>query len=125
MILIVDDQKDLGSALERLLRYAGHEAVSVTGGAEALAMLHVRKPSLLVLDINMPDMDGLTVLKTIKEHQELNNVPVAMYSADIQQTTRDQALRLGAVDFLVKGTVGFEKLVARICELAGEPNKLD
>jgi CheY-like chemotaxis protein len=40
MILIVDDQKDIGTGLERLLRYAGHEAVSVTGGAEALAMLH-------------------------------------------------------------------------------------
>lgn len=46
MILIVDDQKDTGTALERLLRYAGHEAVSVTGGSEALAMLHLRKPSL-------------------------------------------------------------------------------
>ena len=54
MILIVDDQKDIGTSLERLLRYAGHEAVSVTGGAEALAMLQIRKPSLLLLDVNMP-----------------------------------------------------------------------
>ncbi len=77
MILIVDDQKDTGSALERLLRYAGHEAVSVTGGAEALAMLHVRKPSLLVLDVNMPEMDGLTVLRTIKDHPELKDVQVS------------------------------------------------
>ncbi len=123
MILIVDDQKDMGTALERLLRYAGHEAVSVTGGTEALAMLHVRKPSLLVLDVNMPDMDGLAVLQAIKEHPELKDVPVAMYSSDIQQTTRGEAMRLGAVDFLVKGTVGFEKLVARICELAGEPQQ--
>lgn len=121
MILIVDDQKDAGTALERLLRYAGHEAVSVTGGAEALAMLHVRKPSLLVLDVNMPDMDGLTVLRTIKEHSELNGVPVAMYSADTQHETMGEAMRLGAVDFLVKGTIGFDKLVARISELAGEP----
>ena len=120
MILIVDDQKDNGTALERLLRYAGHEAVSVTGGAEALAMLHIRKPSLLVLDVNMPYMDGLCVLKTIKEHQELKDVRVAMYTADSQHVTRSQAMQLGAVDFLVKGTVGFDKLVARICELAGD-----
>jgi CheY-like chemotaxis protein len=66
MILIVDDQKDMGTGLERLLRYAGHESVSVTGGAEALAMLHLRKPSLLVLDVNMPEMDGLTVLKRLR-----------------------------------------------------------
>lgn len=121
MILIIDDQKDIGTGLERLLRYAGHDAVSVTGGAEALAMLHVRKPSLVVLDVNMPEMDGLTVLKLIKEHTELNDVPVMMYSADTQHETMTEAKRLGAVDFLAKGTIGFDKLVARICELAGEP----
>jgi PleD family two-component response regulator len=125
MILIVDDQKDIGTGLERLLRYAGHDAVSVTGGAEALAMLHVRKPSLVVLDVNMPEMDGLTVLKSIKEHTELNDVPVMMYSSDTQHETMTEARRLGAVDFLVKGTIGFDKLVARICELAGEPKVVD
>lgn len=125
MLLIVDDQKDVGTALERLLRYAGHEAVSVTGGAEALAMLHVRKPSLLVLDVNMPELDGLTVLRTIKEHDELKDVRVAMYSSDTQHATMLEAKRLGAVDFLVKGTVGFDKLVARVSELSGESQKTD
>ena len=121
MILIVDDQKDTGTALERLLRYAGHEAVSVTGGAEALTMLHLRKPALVVLDVNMPEMDGLTVLRTIKEHAELRYVRVMMYSADMHVETMVGAKRLGAIDFLVKGSVAFDKLVARICELAGEP----
>ena len=121
MILIVDDQKDTGTALERLLRYAGHEAVSVTRGAEALTMLHIRKPALIVLDVNMPEMDGLTVLKTIKEHDELKDLRVAMYSADTHHETMVEAKRLGALDFLVKGTVSFDKLVIRICQLAGEP----
>ncbi len=125
MILIVDDQKDMGAGLERLLRYAGHESVSVTGGAEALAMLHLRKPSLLVLDVNMPEMDGLTVLKTIKEHAELKDVRIVMYSTDTHEETIAEAKRLGALDFLVKGTIGFEKLVDRICELAGEPKTTD
>jgi PleD family two-component response regulator len=125
MILIVDDQKDMGAGLERLLRYAGHESVSVTGGAEALAMLHLRKPSLLVLDVNMPEMDGLTVLKTIKEHAELKDVRIVMYSTDTHDETMAEAKRLGALDFLIKGTIGFEKLVDRICELAGEPRTAD
>ena len=125
MILIVDDQKDTGAALERLLRYAGHESVSVTGGAEALAMLHIRKPSLLVLDVNMPEMDGLTVLRTIKEHHELKHVRVVMYSADTHHETMVEAKRLGAVDFLLKGSIGFDKLVARIAELAGEAKTAD
>lgn len=120
MILIVDDQKDVGTGLERLLRYAGHEAVSVTGGSEALAMLHVRKPSLMILDVNMPDMDGLEVLRTIKQHDELKDVRVLMYSADIHDETMREARRLGAVDFVVKGTINFESLVSRIAELATE-----
>ena len=66
MIRIVDDQKDIGTGLERLLPYAGHESVSVTGGAEALAMLHVRKPSLLILDVNMPEMDGLEFTRLLR-----------------------------------------------------------
>lgn len=123
--MIVDDQKDTGTALERLLRYAGHEAVSVTGGAEALAMLHVRTPALMILDVNMPEMDGLTVLRTIKEHDELKDVRVVMYSADTHHETMVEAKRLGAVDFVVKGTVAFDKLLTRICELAGEPFKPD
>jgi two-component system response regulator PrrA len=123
MILIVDDQKDAGTSLERLLRYAGHESVSVTGGAEALAMLHVRKPALMILDVNMPEMDGLTVLRTIKEHEELKDVRVVMYSSDTHHETMTEAKRLGAVDFLVKGTIGFDKLVARIGHLAAEPHQ--
>jgi PleD family two-component response regulator len=125
MILIVDDQKETGSALERLLRYAGYEAVSVTGGAEALAMLQVRKPSLMILDVNMPEMDGLSVLRTMSEHDELQDVRVLMYSAETKQQTKAEAKRLGAVDFIVKASVSFEDLIDRISELAGEPPKPD
>ena len=120
MILIVDDQKDAGTSLERLLHYAGHEAVSVTGGAEALAMLHIRKPALLVLDVNMPEMDGLTVLKTIKEHDELKDVRVVMYSADTHHETMIEAKRLGAVDFRLKVRLVLASSSRRIAELAGE-----
>src|ERR1044071_1130288 len=120
LILIVDDQKDTGTALARLLRFAGREAVWVTGGSEALAMLHLRKPSLVVLDVNMPEMDGLTVLRTIKGQDELRDVRVAMYSADTHDKTMVEARRLGAIEFLVKGKVAVDVLVARICELAGE-----
>jgi CheY-like chemotaxis protein len=121
MILIVDDQKDIGLALERLLRYAGHEAVAVTGGAEALAFLQVRKPKLIVLDLNMPEMDGLEVLRQCKAHDEFKAIPAVMYTADVRPEHRDEAMRLGALDFLQKGTLGFDKLIARISALAGEP----
>ncbi len=119
--MIVDDQPEIGSGLEYLLRAAGHEAVYVSGGVEALSRLRIRKPSLLVLDVNMPEMDGLTVLKTIKENPELEDVRIAMYSTDNRVATMNEAKRLGAIDFLVKGTIGLDRLVGRICELAGDP----
>ena len=119
MILIVDDQKDCGNALERMLRYAGREAVFAAGGAEALAMLHIRKPALMILDVNMPEMDGLTVLRIIKEHVELKDVRVIMYSADTHNETMLEARRLGAEDFLIKGAIPPEQLIARICGLSG------
>ena len=121
MILIVDDHKDTGMVLERLLRYAGHDAVAVTSGADALGMLHIRKPSLMVLDVNMPDMDGLAVLRTMKADHGWRDVRVVMYSADTRPETMHEATRLGAVAFLIKGTVGVAPLVARIVELAGKP----
>ena len=83
-------------------------------------MLHLRKPALLILDVNMPEMDGLTVFM-IKEHEELKDVQVMMYSADTHPQTMAEAKRLGAVEFLVKGSLSFDSLVGRISELAGEP----
>ena len=121
MILIVDDHEAIGAGLQRLIRRAGHEAVAVTSGADALAMMRVRKPDLVVLDVNMPDMDGMTMLKTIKEGTELNDVPIAMHSANRDPAVAREAKRLGAVDFLAKGRTDYGKLVARICELAGRP----
>jgi DNA-binding response OmpR family regulator len=119
MILIVDDEKDVSTALQRLLRHAGQEAESVNGGAEAFYAMHRRKPALMVLDVNMPVVDGLTVLRTIRSCDEWNDVRVLMYSADSERG--HEAMRLGAADFLVKGAVTFDHLIARICELAGAP----
>jgi len=54
-------------------------------------MLHVRRLSLLVLDLNMPEMDGVTVLRSIKVREEVKGVRVAMYSADTQDATKIEA----------------------------------
>ena len=121
MILIVDDHHDTGYLLARFIRHAGREAVCVTSGAAALALLAVRRPAVMVLDVNMPDVDGLEVLRTMKQTPAWRDVPVMMYSADTRHATMAAARRLGAVDFLVKGTVGVKTVIARIAELAAPP----
>ena len=103
MILIVDDQKDSGTGLERLLHYAGHEAVSVTGGAEALAMLHVRKPALLVLDVNMPEMDGYrTTMEIRKMPEPWCNLPIIALTADAMKGDREKCLEAGMNKYISK-----------------------
>ncbi len=122
MILIVDDHKDTAALLVRLLKFAGHSAVSVAGGAEALTLLQNRKPKLMILDMNMPEMDGLTVLKKVRQLENLKDVAVLVYSADTHGETIREAGRLGAADYVIKGSIPFENLLARISKLAGDPS---
>jgi two-component system, chemotaxis family, chemotaxis protein CheY len=118
MIVILDDHKALALALQRLLERAGQEAVSFTNATDALASLHHRHPELLVLDVNMPDVDGLTFLRRMKADADLRFIPVVMFSADNHDEVAEEALRLGAVDFLPKSGLDLDTLLARLCHLA-------
>lgn len=71
----------------------------------------------------MPGMDGLTVLSTMKRHDAWKSIPVLMYSGDTSDDKIDEARRLGAADYIVKGSISFDQLLARIGELAGAPTK--
>ena len=75
-----------------LHRHAGHEAVSVPGGAEALAMLLLRKPALMILDVNMPHMSGLEVLSRIRTTTK----PEDLSAADliIEAATENEGLKV-------------------------------
>ena len=114
MILIVDDHLDTGAVLARLLKKCGYTAVAVGSGRAALEMLASSRPSLIVLDMSMPDMDGLTVLRAIRSGAEAKDVPVVVYSADFTDETMRKAKALGAKEYLVKGTVGWPDLCETI-----------
>ncbi len=117
MVLIIDDEVTMGTALEKLLRFAGLEAVAISNGMEALSMLHVRKPHLIILDLHMPMMDGMTVLRAIRQDETFENVPVMIYTSEFSQGKEREALEAGAQLFIVKGTMGWDSLVARVHDL--------
>jgi CheY-like chemotaxis protein len=100
-VLIVDDQPETVEPLLRLLRKWGCRVDCVTSGAAALATLNTRRPRLILLDISMPQMDGLQVLATLRggagAHKTL---PVAMLTADPLRA--DEARGLGAQDYILK-----------------------
>ena len=124
MILIVDDHIDSGAALARLLKLEGYEAMAVGSGLAALEILKGVRPQVIVLDMHMPDIDGLAVLRQVRADAKVADVPVVLYTSDTDYTVMRQAKTLGAAEYLVKGTLSWDELCARIAEHAGEPTRI-
>ena len=99
-ILIVDDEHDIVIILKMALEKEGYEVEEAFDGVEALEKVTLFKPDLILLDIMMPDKDGLTLLKEIKELDK--DVSVAMITAYRDAEHVIDAFRLGAMDCLLK-----------------------
>lgn len=99
-ILIIDDEATLRQTLARILQRAGFEATTVSSGKEGLSMVTDQTFDLVYLDIRMPDMNGLDVLKTI--HAQFPELPVILFTAQPDLHSAVEALRRGAIDYLMK-----------------------
>ncbi len=119
-VLIVDDNVKSCRPLVRLLEFVGHHAFFVHDGRTALAMLDRVRPDMILLDVMMPGMDGIEVLRTIRRHPLHKDLPVVVYSARDDNETIDQALSSGAQDYLVKSQVDFDRVQACIEEHLGD-----
>ena len=114
-VLLVDDQAEYCRPLVRLFQLAGHEARSVQDGEEALKYLGVAdRPDVLLLDIMMPDMDGLEVLRQVRNDPRLSAVPIVMFTAVSDPVLERHALEKGANDYVVKGRFDFGELSDRL-----------
>ncbi len=109
-ILVVDDEERLVSLLEAYLRQQGYRVVSASNGRQALEVASREKPDLIVLDIMMPEMDGLEFLKA---HRRQANTPVIMLTARVEDEEKIVGLEMGADDYMTKPFRPRE-LVARI-----------
>ncbi|MEW5898476.1 MAG: sigma-54 dependent transcriptional regulator [Bacillota bacterium] len=99
-ILIIDDEKHLCWALEKAMRQEGYQALSATSGKKGLELIKEESPSLVILDLKMPEMDGLEVLRRAREI--LPGLPVIMLTAHGTIETAIEAMKIGAVDYLTK-----------------------
>jgi CheY-like chemotaxis protein len=99
-ILVVDDSGFQRKVLSSILISHGYTVVQAAGGREAIGLVGDRKPDLILLDILMPDMTGIDVLKELRRTSP--KIPVAMVSSDIQKATRQECFALGAVEFFNK-----------------------
>ena len=113
-ILVVDDDPIVRELFRRLLPRAGYAAVVATNGMDALAALENHAPDLVLLDLAMPKMDGLTFLQVLRQDSECKNVPVILISALASRETVKFAGCLGVRDYFVKSEFSMETLWARI-----------
>ena len=109
-ILICDDEKDIVSALEIYLRSEGYNTLAAYNGSEAIEILCDQEVQLILLDIMMPEMDGISALARIRQE---SNVPVILLTAKSEDTDKVLGLNVGADDYITKPFNPVE-LIARV-----------
>ena len=110
-ILVAEDETSLNDLLQDALRMSGYETISAKHGLEALRLIREEKPDLVILDINMPQLDGFGVIEKLRN--ENNNVPVIVLTARDQKDDKSIGFGLGADDFVTK-PFGLEELLMRV-----------
>jgi len=101
-ILIVDDIPENLKLLSQILKKAGHRVLPVSNGKIALTTIHVQVPDLILLDINMPEMDGYEVCEQLKANPKTQNIPVIFLSALDEVFNKVKAFSIGGVDYIIK-----------------------
>ena len=96
-ILVVEDEKSISRFISTILDNNGYEAVQARTGAEAQSMISSHCPDLVILDLGLPDMDGLEILRSLRSWSSL---PVVVVSARDHERDKVAALDLGADDYL-------------------------
>jgi two-component system cell cycle response regulator len=111
--LLVDDEPFNVDYLEQALEELGYETVRASNGQEALEKVVTETPDLILLDVMMPFLDGFTVCRILKEHEQTRLIPIVLMTALDAREDRIKGIKAGADDFLTK-PVHEEELLARI-----------
>ena len=109
-ILVVEDEKSISHFISAVLSTNGYEAMQARTGQEALSMISSHCPDLIILDLGLPDMDGMDILRQLRSWSSL---PVVVVSARSHERDKVNALDLGADDYLTN-PFGTDELLARV-----------
>ncbi len=99
-VLIVDDEPDAVELLQEFLSAKGYDTLTASNGEDALHLVKTERPHLILLDVRMPKMNGLEVLRQVRQIDQ--EVGVIIVTAVNEEETGRQALKLGAFDYIVK-----------------------
>jgi two-component system alkaline phosphatase synthesis response regulator PhoP len=124
-IFVIDDEPQIVKVLKAYLEKAGYQVVTAADGKAALSVFQREKPDFMILDLNLPGMDGLEVCKAVRRD---SNIPILMLTARVEEADRLIGLELGADDYVLK-PFSPREVVARVRTIfrraAAEPTKPD
>ncbi|GBE05017.1 MAG TPA: response regulator [Nitrospirae bacterium] len=115
--LVVDDAEMFQKIYKSILLADGFKVFIANNGAEALKSVMEDKPDIMLLDINMPIMDGYKVLEHVKSNDDLASIPILVLSSRGQPEEIEKAMDLGADGYLIKTTSKPKEVVAKIKEV--------
>ena len=101
-ILVVDDEQKVLDLIGFRLHLLGYRVITAGGGEEGIALAESEQPDLIILDVTMPGLDGLTVCGRLKKSEETGNIPILMLTARCDVEDVNRAMTAGADDYIVK-----------------------
>jgi CheY-like chemotaxis protein len=119
-IMVVEDFEDNRFMMRRLLEMSGYNVIEAVNGEEAVEMAFRERPSLILMDLSLPLLDGLAATRRIRELPELNHVPIVAVSAHDTADFHADALAAGCNDYVTK-PIDFdelEQLLERVIEVS-------
>ena len=115
-ILVVEDFEDNRFMMRRLLEMSGYRVIEAINGEEAIDLACREKPGLILMDLSLPQLDGLAATRRIRQHPELSNVPIVAVSAHDTADFHADALSAGCNDYVTK-PIDFDELEALLARL--------
>jgi CheY-like chemotaxis protein len=116
IILVVEDFEDNRFMMRRLLEMSGYRVLEAINGEEAIQLARKERPHLILMDLSLPQMDGLAATRRIRQHPELRDVPIVAVSAHDTADFHADALAAGCNDYVTK-PIDFDQLEALLSRL--------
>ena len=122
-VLIIEDEEDAADMFSEMMRVSGYRVLKTSSSTPALTMMTAEKPDVVILDIMMPEISGLDILRQMRKNPELANIPVVVVSAKSMPADIKLGMEAGAFIYLTK-PVGFVELKEAIERALGGSSTL-
>ena len=120
LFLVVEDFEDSRFMMRRLLEMAGYNVVEATDGQQAVELAVQKHPSVILMDLSLPKLDGLSATREIRKHSGFHDVPIVAVSAHDGPESRSEALAAGCDEYITK-PIDWEQLNALVAKFLSKP----